>query len=170
MEFEVESFPGETFHGKIAFISPSVEEGTRTFPVEILVDNPNRKLKPGFFAKGAIFTGTDENVMAVPEAAISTLAGVSSVYVIENGIARQKNITLGIRQGNLFELLSGLEGNETLAASNLTQLVTGTQVTTSSGEEVVPPDSQPPAGGANPGTNPQRGRGRGQRRGEGGGQ
>jgi multidrug efflux pump subunit AcrA (membrane-fusion protein) len=66
--------------------------------------------------------------MAVLEDAVSTLAGVSNVYVIENNKARQQTVTLGTREGNLYELLSGLKGDEILAASNLTSLATGVPV------------------------------------------
>ncbi|MBN1569945.1 MAG: efflux RND transporter periplasmic adaptor subunit [Acidobacteria bacterium] len=128
VEFSVESSPGQKFKGRVANVSPSVDQATRTFSVEILVDNRDRQLKPGFFAKGVIFTHSDENVMAVPEYAVSTLAGVSNVYVIENGKARQQMVSLGPRVGNLHELISGLDGNEILAASNLTLLATGVPV------------------------------------------
>lgn len=128
VEFSVESAPGQKFIGRVSNVSPSVDLSTRTFPVEILVDNRERKLKPGFFAKGVIFTHRDDNVPAIPEEAISKLAGVSNVYVIENGRARQQMVTLGTRVGNLYELLGGLKGDETLAASNLTLLATGVPV------------------------------------------
>lgn len=128
VEFAVESAPGQKFHGRIANVSPSVDQGTRTFTVEILVDNSDRKLKPGFFAKGVIYTHSDENVLAIPENAISTLAGVSNVYIIENGKARQQMISLGTRVGNLYEIVSGLKGDEVLATSNLTLLATGVPV------------------------------------------
>ena len=128
VEFSVESAPGQKFVGKVSNVSPSVDQATRTFSVEILVNNANRRLKPGFFVKGVIFTHRDENVMAIPEDAISTLAGVSNVYVIENGKARQQMVTRGIRLGNLFELTGGLKGDEILAASNLTLLATGVPV------------------------------------------
>lgn len=128
VEFSVESAPGEKFRGKVAYISPSVDQTTRTFTVEILVDNSNRRLKPGFFAKGLIFTHQDQDVLAVPEKAISTLAGVSNVYVIENGKARQQMISLGSRVGDLYEVVEGLKGGEILAASNLTLLATGVPV------------------------------------------
>lgn len=128
VEFSVESAPGQKFQGRVANVSPSVDQTTRTFSVEILVDNGDRRLKPGFFAKGVIFTHKDENVMAVPENAISTLAGVSNVYVIENGKARQQMVSLGIRVGSFFELTGGLKGDEILASSNLTLLATGVQV------------------------------------------
>ena len=103
VEFSVESAPGQKFIGKVANVSPSVDQATRTFSVEVLVDNSDRRLKPGFFAKGVIFTHRDENVMAVPEDAVSTLAGVSNVYVIENGEARQQTVTWVLRWADLFE-------------------------------------------------------------------
>ncbi len=56
VEFSVESAPGQKFAGRVSNVSPSVDQATRTFPVEILVDNRNRQLKPGFFAKGIILT------------------------------------------------------------------------------------------------------------------
>ena len=99
-----------TFNGKIAYVSPAVDQATRTFPVEALVDNTDRVLKPGFFAKGVVLTRVDENVLAVPDDAVSTLAGVSTVYVIENGKARQQQVTLGARQDKLVEVVDGPEG------------------------------------------------------------
>ncbi len=128
VQFRVESLPGRTFEGRVAFISPAVDHATRTFPVEIIVDNGGRLLKPGFFAKGMILTRKDENVLAVPEEAVSTLAGVSAVFVIEGGKARQQAVTIGARDGGLLEVLTGLKGNEVLATSNLSQLATGVVV------------------------------------------
>jgi RND family efflux transporter MFP subunit len=129
VEFEVEPYPGQMFKGRIVNISPSIDQATRTFPVEVQVENANRKLKPGFFAKGVILTERDNNVMALPEEAVSTLAGVSSAFVVDNGVIRQQSVTLGSHEGKFFEILSGLMGNEMVAISNLNQLVTGTKVT-----------------------------------------
>jgi RND family efflux transporter MFP subunit len=126
--FAVEAFPGRTFAGKVAYVSPAVDQATRTFAVEALVDNADRVLKPGFFAKGVVHTHRDENVLAVPEDAISTLAGVSTVYVIEGGKARQQQVSLGARQDKLVEITSGLKGDETLATTNLSQLATGVSI------------------------------------------
>jgi hypothetical protein len=57
------------------------------------------------------------------------------VFVIENGVVRQQNVTVGAQEGSHYEILSGLEGDELLAASNLNQIVTGTKVSTGSGRE-----------------------------------
>jgi RND family efflux transporter MFP subunit len=128
VEFNVEAFLDRTFKGKIAYVSPAVDQATRTFAVEALVDNDDRHLKPGFFAKGIVLTRVDDNVLAVPEDAISTLAGVSTVYVIDNGKARQQQISLGARQNKLVEVTAGLKGDEMLATTNLSQLATGVSV------------------------------------------
>jgi len=128
VEFRVESFGDQVFQGKVAYVSPAIEQTMRTFAVEALVPNDDRRLKPGFFAKGVIYTKKDEGVMAIPDKAIATFAGVSSVYVVENDRIRQVTVSLGARQGDLWEVVDGLKGEETLATLNLNQLATGVAV------------------------------------------
>lgn len=148
VQFRVEPFPQDVFEGRVSNISPAVNLQTRTFAVEILVSNLSGKLKPGFFAKGAILTQKDENVLAVPQEAVSTLAGVSSVFVIEDATIRQQNVTLGVQEGGLFEIIDGLKGDEVLAASNLNEITTGMSVSVSAREaaqtEGIPAAPPPP--------------------------
>jgi RND family efflux transporter MFP subunit len=146
VQFGVESFPGEIFHGQIASISPAVDQQTRTFVVEAELPNPDYRLRPGFFAKGVILTRIDENVVAVAEQAVSTLAGVSTVYVIDKGKIRPQLVAPGVRQQGLVEISEGLTGSERIATTNLTQLAAGVPVVESKGDA------------AN--TDPARGRGR----------
>jgi hypothetical protein len=82
----------------------------------------------GLLRQGVVLTRVDQNVLAVPEEAISTLAGVSTVYVIEGGKARAQQVTLGARKDKLVEITSGLKGDESLATTNLSQLATGVTV------------------------------------------
>ena len=142
IEFNVEAFMNRKFEGKIAYVSPAVDQTTRTFAVEALVENPDRQLKPGFFAKGVVLTKVDENVIAVPEDSISTLAGVSTVYVIEGTKARAQQVTLGARQDKLVEITSGLKGDEMLATSNLSQLATGVNVQVGSPANEIADDGE----------------------------
>ena len=119
----------------MAYVSPAVDQATRTFPVEVLVDNADRTLKPGFFAKGTVLTHVDAEVLAAPDDAVSTMAGVSTVYVIEDGKARQQQVTLGAHQDKVVEIVDGLKGHEVLATSNVNQLATGTSVRTGAAGE-----------------------------------
>jgi multidrug efflux pump subunit AcrA (membrane-fusion protein) len=157
----VEAFPDEAFTGRVAYVSPAVDQATRTFAIEAIVANDDRRLKPGFFAKGIVGTKLDEDVTAVPEDAVSTMAGVSSVYIIEDGKVVQRTITTGVHQDKLIEVVAGLKGTETLASSNLSQLATGTAVHTGKEGDRVP--------AADPGDRGRGGnRGQGGNRGEGG--
>jgi RND family efflux transporter MFP subunit len=151
VKFSVEAFADRTFDGKVAYVSPAVDQATRTFAIESLVDNPDHILKPGFFAKGTIALKVDDNVMAVPDDTVSTLAGVSTVYVVEEGKARQQIVTLGSHEGKRWEIVDGLKGGEVLAASQLNQLATGMSVGTGDG-----------GGARGSGAGGGRGRGRGQ--------
>jgi RND family efflux transporter MFP subunit len=140
VKFNVESFPNETFNGTIKFISPAIDQLTRTFTVEVMVDNASRKLKPGFFAKGQILTQRDDNVMALPDEAVVMFAGVASVYVVdEKGEVRQRNVVLGETEGKYHEVISGLEGNERIAATNVNLLVSGMTVSVNGGGRGGPP-------------------------------
>lgn len=134
VQFSVESFPGEMFHGNIVSVSPAVDQQTRTFPIEAELPNPDYRLKPGFFAKGLILTHIDESVLAVPDQAVSTLAGVSTVYVVDKGKVRPQQVSLGVRQKALVEILDGLKGDERLATTNLNLLAAGVPVVDSKGD------------------------------------
>ena len=92
-------------------------------------------------------TGADERTI---------LAGVSSVFVIDNGVVKQTAIQMGEREGKFIEVVGGLKGHEILAASNLNELVSGSKIAGAGGEEEGAPAA---AGGES---------GRGERRGGGG--
>jgi len=154
VQFRVEAFGDRVFTGKVAYVSPALDQTMRTFTVEALVDNPDRLLKPGFFAKGVILTRLDTGVLAVPDLAVSVLAGVASVYVIKDNVVTQQEVELGVRQGDLWEITKGLTGTEALATSRLNELATGVRV-----RMLEPGESEAaPGAGAGPG-----------RQGEGGG-
>ena len=170
VQFRVEAFGDRLFTGQVAYLSPALDPTMRTFTVEAIVDNPDRVLKPGFFAKGVILTRLDKDVLAVPDAAVSVLAGVASVYAIKDGAATQQEIVLGVRQGDLWEVTEGLKGDEVLATSRLNELATGVRV-----RVLKPGESEAaPAAGGEGGEGRGGAGGRGQRgesggpRGEGG--
>ena len=130
---EVEAFPGQTFPGTVTRVSPTVDVESRSFGVEASVPNPKGVLKPGFFAKASILTGTEKNAPFVPEEAVASFAGIVKVYVIVDGKAEERRVKTGVRQDSRVEILEGVKVGETLATSSLSQLATGTAVTIQSG-------------------------------------
>ena len=68
--FSVEAYPGEDFHGRIAFIEPEVNRKTRTVAIRVNVPNEDRRLKPGMFARGSVTVKMAQDGLAfVPELA-----------------------------------------------------------------------------------------------------
>jgi len=127
---KVDAFPDRVFQGTLARISPSAEVSSRAFMVEALIDNPDLLLKPNFFANATIFTHTDPQAVTVPQQALVTFAGVTKVFVVSDGVAREREVQAGVRVGtNEVEVTQGVEAGEPVVTSGLTRLTHGAAVT-----------------------------------------
>ncbi len=133
VRIEVEAYSNQTFPSTITRISPAVDVESRSFTVEASVPNPKGLLKPGFFAKASILTGTEKNAPFVPEEAVASFAGIVKVYVVTDGKAEERRVKTGTRSDGRVEILEGVKVGEIVATSNLSQLATGTTVTVQSG-------------------------------------
>ena len=92
--------------GLVARINPTVDPVNRTFQVEIEIPNAEGKLKPGSFAKAAILTKLDSEVATVPLEALTTFAGITKVFTVENGHAKEVRVTLGAQNTEWIEVAS----------------------------------------------------------------
>jgi RND family efflux transporter MFP subunit len=120
------SYPDETFMGEIRKISPVLDPITRMGKIEILVDNKDKRLKPGMFAEVQICVNTMENVLAVPKHAIientelQRVNGMdkaivnSHVFVEDNGIAYLRDLNISYTNGVVAVVSSGIEEGENL--------------------------------------------------------
>lgn len=122
--------PGHEHAGKIARLSPAIDEQNRTLTVEAEVPNPG-ELRPGSFVRARIEIGS-ESVLAIPTRAIVVFAGIEKVITVDQGKALETVISTGRRAGDLTEVKTGLdEGREiVLEPGNL-----------QSGDPVEPSDS-----------------------------
>jgi membrane fusion protein (multidrug efflux system) len=126
----VDAFPGASFEGQLARISPASNRENRSIAVEALIDNHDRQLKPGFFANAAIVTRSDEDAVMVPQEALITFAGVTKLFVIADHIAHERQVRPGARSAEgLIEIVEGLRADEFVATSGLTKLQNGASVT-----------------------------------------
>jgi RND family efflux transporter MFP subunit len=85
------ALPGVAIEGKVARINPSIDASSRTFQVETLVPNERGLLRPGGFAKASIITDAEASAAVVPIESIVRFAGVTKLFVVENGVARSIN-------------------------------------------------------------------------------
>lgn len=138
VDFRVDAYIGRTFPGKVSRVSPAVEAETRSLTLEALVPNDRRELRPGFFAKGEILIRTDRNVPFVPEGAVYSFVGVTKVFVVQDGLARERSVQIGQRDDGLVEIVQGVKPGEVVATSNLPQLFDGARITVGPGAGGAP--------------------------------
>src|SRR5262249_20414778 len=77
---ELDSFPGEKFHGVLDYVADSVNEDTRTLPVRAEVPNIGLKLKPKMFARMIIMVG-EHQVLTIPKSAVQDAGSYKVVYI-----------------------------------------------------------------------------------------
>lgn len=111
-----------SYRGTIAYISPTVDEHTRTGLARIVVDNSEGVWKPGQFITGSVATDEHEHEVVIPRTAVLTYEGASVVFVqTEEGFA-PRPVTLGHSDSESFEVTSGLSGGETIVTQNAISL------------------------------------------------
>jgi RND family efflux transporter MFP subunit len=114
--------------GRIARVSPSLQEQNRTLNVEAEVANRDGRLRPGSFARAEIVVEADRTAVTVPISTVVTFAGLEKVFVVQDGKALEKRIRTGRRSGDRIEILEGVAEGEPVVA-NPGNLVGGMPVT-----------------------------------------
>jgi cobalt-zinc-cadmium efflux system membrane fusion protein len=114
VKIHTESYPGEVFAGKVAYIGDVVDPQTRTVPLRVEVPNPRALLKPGMFATAEVVTGTSSTeAIMIPSSAIQKIQGKPAVFVQEkDGSFAKRKLELGREFGNSVEVKSGLKEGE----------------------------------------------------------
>lgn len=126
-----DAIPGKTFYGKVNRIYPTVDPATRTFTVEVKVDNNYKTLRPGMFVRATINFGVNNNVV-IPDMAVVKQQGSGErfVYVLneDNTVTYQK-VVLGRRMGTEYEVLEGISDGAKVVTGGQIRLKDGIKVT-----------------------------------------
>lgn len=126
----LDAVPGETFAGTVYTIHPEINQATRTFQVEITINNSGGKVSAGMFARVKFNYGTANHIV-VPDRAIVKMqgAGIRYVYVYDqNGTVRYVEVKLGKRLGDRYEILSGLSNGDKVVVAGQSRLTDGAKV------------------------------------------
>jgi RND family efflux transporter MFP subunit len=114
--------------GRVARLSPSIQEQNRTLTVEAEVANRDGRLRPGSFARAEIVVEADRTAVMVPPGTVVTFAGLEKVFVVKDGKAVEQRIRTGRRSGDRVEILEGVAAGDPVVADP-GNLVGGTLVT-----------------------------------------
>ncbi|HEX9952082.1 MAG TPA: efflux RND transporter periplasmic adaptor subunit, partial [Rubricoccaceae bacterium] len=119
--------------GRVTFVGVAVDPQTRTFPVEIQVDNSDGALKPAMVVRLAVTRSILENVVVVPQDAIVRDGDATAVMVAARGpqggtVAERRTVELGPTAGPNVVLLSGVRTGESIVVSGQSGLAEGAAV------------------------------------------
>jgi membrane fusion protein (multidrug efflux system) len=96
--------------------------------MKALVQNPNYRLKPGFFAEVSIQTGSNPSALIIPESSLFSQEGKFFTYTVQDGMAKRKEVETGIRFEGKVEILRGIQKGEWVITTGHEQLSEGAKV------------------------------------------
>jgi HlyD family secretion protein len=122
---EVDAFPGESFQGRIARISPVLDPATRTASIEIEIPNGQFRLKPGMYARVGIVTDSHPNAIVVPTNSVVDVNGTRGVYLAVNNLAQFRPVKTGIENNTRTEILDGVSDGDRVVTTGAPALRNG---------------------------------------------
>jgi RND family efflux transporter MFP subunit len=125
-----EIYPDLSFSGEIYRIYPTIDNATKTFTVEVKIQNNNLKLRPGMFSKIQLNLGQG-NAILVPNIAIIKQTGTNDLYVFlnKNNIAVKTPVKTGRMIDDRIEILEGLTDGDELIVVGQNKLENQTAIT-----------------------------------------
>jgi membrane fusion protein (multidrug efflux system) len=127
--FQVAALPGKNFSGEVVFVDPVVELPGRTILIKARVPNPAHQLQAGMFIEARLATNIRPNAIVVPEDAILPMQGATFVWVVKDGKADQRQVTLGVRTAGWAEIVGGgVEAGDQVVVGGLERLFPGATV------------------------------------------
>lgn len=131
LSLRVAAYPGEEFKGELYFVSPALDEVTRTVLVRARLPNPDAKLKPGMFASLDLTVAVRENAIVIPERGLTRVMDKDRAMIFlvdEKGTAQMKQVKLGIRLPGEVEIVEGLQGGEKVIVEGFQKIGPGMPV------------------------------------------
>lgn len=124
-----DTYGDEVFSGNVTMVSPTVDTASRTFGVEITMNNSDGRILPGMFGRVTLDLGNANHVV-VPDRAVVKQPGSANhyVYVYNDGKVSYNKVELGQRLGNSYELLSGVEPGSFVVITGQNKLSNGAEV------------------------------------------
>ena len=129
VEFAIAAFPGRRFAGSVDFVDPVVALPGRSIAVKASAANPDGALQAGMFAEARLATATRSDAVLIPEQALMPAPGGKyAVWVVVDGVARHRDVTIGIRRAGEVETNTGIAAGEQVVVGGLLQLMDGAPV------------------------------------------
>ncbi|MCF6278752.1 MAG: efflux RND transporter periplasmic adaptor subunit [Flavobacteriaceae bacterium] len=118
------AYPAKEFKSKVSFIDPILDNATRTIKLRVVLNNRKGLFKPGMFVEGKVQriapSIVDKQSILIPASAVLWTGKRSVVYVKstpDEPIFEMREVTLGSKMGENYEVIKGLEGDEEIVVN-----------------------------------------------------
>jgi len=145
----LDTYTNKQFEGTLTAINSEVDEATRNVRLQATLDNGEKLLRPGMFARVEVILPNTQDVLVIPATAVLSNPFGDLVYVIEKGtngpnslVARQQLVRTGRSRGDFVTVESGLKPGERVVSAGLFKLRNLAPVTENN--DIVPPAQEKP--------------------------
>ena len=127
---EFDALPGQSFEGKVSRINPSIDAATRTFEVEVSIQNNHEVIKPGMYGRVTATYGKRKNIVVPDQSVVKMLgSGDRFIYVYnQDGTVAYTKVELGARMNDKYEILSGINDGDEVVVTGQVALKDGIAV------------------------------------------
>jgi RND family efflux transporter MFP subunit len=122
VEIFTDVYPGQTFRGMIETISAQ-GDASHTYPVEITLPNNHKfPLKAGMFGRVSFTSIKKDELIVIPREALVGSVKNAKLFIVENGIAKERNVVIGSAYDDALEVLEGLKEGEQVVVNGQNNL------------------------------------------------
>lgn len=150
-----DAVPGREFSGKVTAVNSAVDPATRNVTVQGTLDNPDRVLRAGMFARVRVLLPQQNSTLFIPATAVSYAPYGNSVYIIENKkdektqkeglVIRQQFIRTGETRGDFVAVTEGLKLGDEVVSTGVFKLRNGMNVAVDNTLAPKPQEAPKPA-------------------------
>jgi len=129
VQFEFDALKDQLVEGELIRVSPIVDTASGTFEITVALDNEDKGLRPGLFAKANIIFDQRDDVVLVDKNAIIREDELSYIYtLVDDNKVEKKEVKLGYEMPETFEIVAGLSANETVITTGKNNLTPDVEV------------------------------------------
>ena len=122
---------GADYPGKIVYVSPAMDDTSKTYQVRIELETDSDEMKAGLFARTAIDILQRRATLCVPKEALLSRNGRQTLFVVhEDGTVEERTVKIGLMNDAEVEVLDGIEPGDTVVVTNQDKLQDGKKVET----------------------------------------
>ena len=125
---ELYALSNSQYQGKVQTIGLEADSRNRTFPVEIVVDNAKRELRPGMLARVTFTKQISDEQVVIPRHSILERDNGRIVFLVDQGKAMKRRIVIGQSMQDSVQVLQGLKSGDRLVIEGHTKLTDGESV------------------------------------------